>query len=120
MATALLALGLFATANAAGVTVVPENSWAAFASRWSHCTAFSLSAVVPLLLVGGLAQRHIFPVGGVRIAAALGAAAGAAAGLALHFVCPIGGGLHVGLAHAGGVTLGAGLGMLAPPRLLRL
>jgi hypothetical protein len=120
VAAGLLLLGLFATVDARGSTLVLEPTWAAFCSGWLHCTSHSLTAALPLLVLGGLVLRRMFPVGGVRIAAALGAAAGATVGLALHFVCPIGGGLHVGLAHAGGVTLGAVLGMILLPRLLRL
>jgi hypothetical protein len=120
VAAALLLLGLFGTVDAPGVTVVPATTWSAFAARWWHCTRLGLALALPLLLLGGLLSRRIFPVGGARIAAALGAAGGAAAGLALHFVCPVGGGLHVGLAHAGVVSLGAGLGVAALSRLLRL
>jgi hypothetical protein len=119
VAAALLVLGLFATVDAPGATFVPAPTFAGFAGPWSHCAALSLAAMGPLLLIAGLVQRHLFPAGGVRIAAALGAAAGATAGLTLHLVCPIGGGLHVGLAHATGVTSGAVLGMLLLPRWLR-
>ncbi len=120
VAAALLVLGLFATVNAPGVTIIPAATFGAFAARWWHCTRLGLALALPLLLLGGLLSRRIFPVGAARIAAALGAAGGAAAGLALHFVCPIGGGLHVGLAHAGVVSLAAGLGALLLPRVLRL
>jgi hypothetical protein len=37
----------------------------------------------------------------------------------LLFICPVGGGLHVGLAHGGDVVIGALLGLLLLPRLLR-
>jgi hypothetical protein len=74
---------------------------------------------LPLMLTGALLLRRLFPIGSARIAAALGALGGATAGLVLHLSCPIGGALHVGLSHAGGVALGAALGMLLLPRLLR-
>jgi hypothetical protein len=120
VSAALLLLGLFATVDAPGVTVIPATTWSSFTRRWWHCIDLSLRAIFPLLLLAGLLQRRLFPVGGARIAAALGAAAGAVAGLSLHLVCPIGGALHVGLAHAGAVTLGAILAMLLLPPLLRL
>ncbi len=119
VAAGLLLLGLFATVNAPGLTIIPAATWPSFIRWWWHCTALSLRAIFPLLLLAGFLQRRLFPVGGFRIAAALGAAAGATAGLGLHFICPIGGALHVGLAHAGAVTLGALLGMLLLPPLLR-
>jgi hypothetical protein len=80
-----------------------------FGHLWWHCTKFSLKTLLPLLVVGGLVLRRLFPMGGVRIGAALGAAGGAAGA----------GALHVALAHAGGVAIGALLGMLALPRALR-
>jgi len=58
-------------------------------------------------------------VGSWRVAAALGAAGGALGGLTLHFICGFGGGLHVGLAHAGAVVLGAGIGALVLSPFLR-
>jgi hypothetical protein len=119
-AATLLLLGLFATVSAPGATMIPATTWPSFARSWWHCTGISLAAIFPILLLGGLIQRRLFPSGGIRIAAALGAAAGAIAGLSLHFICPIGGALHVGFAHAGAVTLGALLGMLLLPPLLRL
>jgi hypothetical protein len=119
VAAALLLLGLFATVDAPGATIIAATTWSSFARSWWHCITLSLGAILPLLLVAGLIHRRLFPVGGVAIAAALGAAAGATAGLSLHFICPIGGALHVGFAHAGAVTVGAVLGILLLPRLLR-
>lgn len=115
----LILLGLLVTADAPGRTVMPENTFEAFGHLWWHCVSFSLMLSLPLLVVGGLLLRRLFPMGGLKVAAALGAVAGAAAGLTLHFQCDVGGGLHVGLAHAGGVVLGAVLGMLLLGRLLR-
>ena len=112
----LILLGLVATVDAPGATRMPRGT---FAADWWHCTRVSLGLTLPFLLVGALCLRRLFPLGGIRAAAALGAAGGAVAGLTLHFNCPLGGGLHVGLAHAGGVALGALLGMLLLPRLLR-
>lgn len=118
VAAGLLALGLFATMNGPD-TIMPDQGAGAFVALWWHCIRFSLVTTLPLLIAGGLALRHLFPMGSRRIAAALGAAGGAMAGLTLHFICPIGGGLHVGLAHAGGVVLGALVGMLLLPRAIR-
>ena len=115
----LLLLGLFATVDAPGHTTAVSPTVAGFGAAWLHCIASGLKATVPLLLAGGMGLRGLLPVGGARIAAALGAAGGAMAGLDLHFVCSFGGGLHVGLAHAGGIAVGAALGLLTLPRLLR-
>jgi hypothetical protein len=115
----LILLGLVVTVDAPGATTIPEATPAAFAHHWWRCTKLSLLLTAPFLLIGGLVLRRLFPLGGLRAAAALGAAGGAMAGLTLHLHCAVGGGLHVGLAHAGGVALGALLGMLVLPRLLR-
>jgi hypothetical protein len=115
----LILLGLFATVDAPGHTNVPPGTASAFARYWWHCVSFSVKLGLPLLIAGGLLMRRLFPMGGIRVAAALGAVGGAAAGLTLHFKCNVGGALHVGLAHAGGVAVGALLGMLLLPRLLR-
>jgi hypothetical protein len=115
----LVLLGLFATVDAPGVTQLPATTWSAFGHYWWHCTLASLKVIGPVLVVGAVMLRRLFPVGGLKAAAAIGAAGGAASGLILHFICPIGGALHVGLAHAGGVAVGALLGMLALSRILR-
>jgi hypothetical protein len=117
--TGLLLLGLFATVDAPGRTRIPETSWAAFTRAWWHCTSFSLKVIAPVLVVSALVMRRLFPVGHVKVAGAIGAAGGAAAGLTLHFICGLGGSLHVGFAHAGGVAVGALVGMLVLPRILR-
>jgi hypothetical protein len=114
-AVLLVAFGAFATVNAEGRTAIP----ASFVDGWLHCTAFTAKVLGPVLLVGLFALRRLHPIGGWRVGAALGAAAGAVAGLSLHFLCALGGGLHVGLAHAGGVGLGAALGAVALGRFLR-
>lgn len=114
-AAVLLLLGLFTTVNAPGHTMIPAG---AFESTWRHCITFGLRVTLPVLLVSLFVLRRSLPVGSLPVAAAVGAGAGALAGLTLHFVCAIGGGLHVGLAHAGGVVVGALLGMLTLPRFL--
>ena len=117
--TALLfLLGLFATVDAPGRTYMPPDM-PRLRRALVALHPLQPDAGLPLLLVGGLLLRRLFPMGGLRVAAALGALGGATAGLALHFTCPVGGGLHVGLAHAGGVAVGALVAMLLLPRLLR-
>ena len=119
VATALVVYGLIATVDAPGHTIMPARTFTSFAHWWWHCSLFSLKTMAPPLLVGALLLRGLFPLGGARVAAALGAAAGATSGLTLHFLCPIGGGLHVGLAHAGAIVIGALAGGLLLGRLLR-
>ena len=111
-ASLLVLLGLVATVDAPGKTTLP----ASFASGWWHCASFGLKIAAPVLMVSALVLRRLHPVGSWRVAAALGAAGGALGGLTLHFICGYGGGLHVGLAHAGAVVLGAAIGavVLAP------
>jgi hypothetical protein len=115
-AAGLVAFGLFATVDGAETTVPPP---AAFAHFWFHCIGYSVLVMLPALLAAGFLMKGLFPVGARRVAAALGAASGAAAGLALHFICSVGGGLQVGLAHAGAVVLGAALGTVHIGRVLR-
>lgn len=109
---ALVAFGLGLTIDAPCCTIVPPTTFADFAARWWHCTAFGLRITAPLLLVGAVIVRRIAWMGAGRLGMALGAAGGALAGLTLHLLCPIGGALHVGLAHGGGVVLGGILGAL--------
>jgi hypothetical protein len=118
VAAALVAFGLFATRDGP-TTLVPAGGVRELAFLWWHCTGYALLVILPPVLAGGFVLRRLFPIGARRVAGALGAAGGAAAGLTLHFICPIGGGLHVGLAHAGAVLVGAGLGTLLVGRVLR-
>ena len=117
--TSLIVLGLFATVDAPGHTRLPEATWQGFGRAWWHCIRFSLEVIAPVLAISALLLRRLFPAGGLRVAAALGAAGGMIGGLTLHFICPLGGALHVGLGHAGGVAIGALVGMLVLPRVLR-
>jgi hypothetical protein len=111
-ASLLVLLGLVATVDVPGKTVIPLS----FGRAWWHCVSFALKVAAPVLIAGALVLRRLHPVGSWRMAAALGAAGGALGGLTLHFICGYGGGLHVGLAHAGSVALGAAIGavVLAP------
>jgi len=105
----LVTFGLLFTQNAAS-TMMPDRTWAAFAHYWWHCVSFGLRITLPVLLAGWLALRRLAWVGRARLGMAIGAAGGALAGLTLHGICPLGGALHVGLAHGGGVAVGAALG----------
>jgi hypothetical protein len=118
-AVVLLTLGLFTTVSAPGHTVMPSHALDFDGAAWRHCIRFGLTVTLPVLLVSLFVMRQTLPVGGVPVAAALGAGAGALAGLTLHFVCPIGDGLHVGLAHGGGVIVGALLGVVTLPRFIQ-
>jgi len=53
------------------------------------------------------------------LGAAVGAGQGVIAGLMLHFVCGVGGALHGVLAHAGQTLIGAALGAIIVPTLVR-
>ena len=90
-----------------------------FGATLIHCLAFVLRVWAAPFLVGLLAIRKLAPVGSWRIGAALGAAGGAVGGLVLHFACPYGEALHVGLGHAGGVVLCALLGAVIAPLIVR-
>jgi hypothetical protein len=113
-ALVLLALGFFATVNAPGKTIIDPS-----AARVLHCLATAAVVIAPVLLVAAFALRRLHPMGAARVAAAVGAAGGALGGLTLHFLCPYGGGVHVGAGHAGGVILGAVAGALVLGRFVR-
>jgi hypothetical protein len=113
-AAALVLLGLVATAEEPGTSTLQT-----FAQDWWRCTSIGLKIVLPVLVIGAVMLRRLHPVGSGRIGSALGAAGGALAGLTLHFVCGIGSGFHVSLAHGGVSVLGGLLGALLLRRLLR-
>jgi len=113
----LVLLGLLFTVDAPGVTILPATRWAGFGRLWWHCVSFSFKVTIPAVIVGAVALRklatgvaHL-----VRLGAATGAAGGALSGLTLHGLCPYGGAAHVGLAHGGGVVIGALIGALWLP-----
>jgi hypothetical protein len=108
----LIALGLAFTIDAPCCTIVPASRWGDFIRAWWHCVSFGLRISLPTVVVGALLLRRLVWVAGARMGAALGAAGGALAGLTLHLLCPIGGAWHVGLAHGGGVPVGATAGAL--------
>jgi hypothetical protein len=113
VALGMVALGLF------GSVETPASLHVGFWGGLWHCSKTTLRITVPVLLVCGLLLRHLHPMGAGRIGAALGAAAGAWAGLALHVICPVAGGAHMGLAHGGATVIGAALGAAVLGRWLR-
>ena len=119
-ALTLVLTGLLFTVDGPGVTILPATRWAGFLPLWWHCVGFSLKATIPMLLVASISLRRIAVVNLSYLGAAVGAAGGALAGLTLHGLCPYGGGPHVGLAHGGGVAIGAALGALWLPTLARV
>jgi hypothetical protein len=106
-------------------TRVPGNLYECM--HWTtHCLTRALAfASLPLVLTV-VALRRVLVVGAARLVAAAGVAGGALGGLTLHMICPVGGALHLGCGHAGGIVVaalvGAGLGFVldrygqAPPR----
>ncbi|MFL5304532.1 MAG: NrsF family protein [Polyangia bacterium] len=119
-ALTLMLVGLLFTVDAPGVTILPRTTWDGFLHLWWHCVSFSLKVSVPAVLAGALVFRKLAVANLGRVGAAIGAAAGALSGLTLHGLCPYGGAPHVGLAHGGGVVIGALLGSLWLPLLVRL
>lgn len=107
-ALALILIGLLLTPDAR--SPLSRTDGAAAAGALLHCLRISLEVAVVPLLFGFGALRRVVLCGAWRVGAAVGAAGGALGGLVLHAICPVGGGLHVGLAHGGGVLLGAAVG----------
>jgi len=118
-ALTLVLTGLLFTVDVPGVTILPKSRWTGFWPLWWHCVSFSLKATVPMLLVASIALRRMTVVNLSFLGAPIGAVGGALAGLTLHGLCPYGGAAHVGLAHGGGVVVGAVLGALWLPLLAR-
>ena len=116
----LVLMGLLLTVDAPGVTILPRTTWEGFWHLWWHCVSFSFKVTVPAVLVGAFCLRKVAVARLWQLGAAVGAAGGALSGLTLHGLCPYGGSAHVGLAHGGGVVIGAVLGALWLPVLTRL
>jgi hypothetical protein len=119
-ALTMVLTGLLFTVDAPGVTILPKTPWEGFLARWWHCVSFSLKVTVPMLAVAAIILRRMTVVNLFYLGTAVGAVGGALSGLTLHGLCPYGGGLHVGLAHGGGVVIGAVLGALWLPLLVRV
>jgi len=116
----LVLAGLLLTVDVPGVTILPATRWAEFGHLWWHCISFGLKATIPAVIVGAVLMRRLISAHLAGLGAAIGAAAGALSGLVLHGLCPYGGAVHVGLAHGGGVVIGALLGMLWLPLIARI
>lgn len=116
----LVLTGLLFTVDVPGVTILPATPWAGFRRLWWHCASFSLKVTIPAVVVASLLLRRLAAARLGYLGAAVGAAAGSLSGLTLHGLCPFGGALHVGLAHGGGVVIGAVLGALWLPLIARL
>jgi Negative regulator of sigma F len=82
-------------------------------AAWRGCVTGGLRVSAPVIVAGTLALRRVAFVQPWRLGAALGAAGGSLAGLTLHLSCSNGQPLHVLLAHAGGVVIGALAGALS-------
>ena len=119
-ALTLVLAGLLFTVDAPGITILPKTRWAGFLPLWWHCVSFSLKATIPMLVAASIALRRMTVVKLSYLGAPIGAVGGALAGLTLHGLCPYGGAAHVGLAHGGGVVIGALLGALWLPLLARV
>ena len=115
----LVMMGLLATVDAPGVTILPKTTWDGFLHLWWHCVSIGLKVTVPLVIVAAFVLRRLAGANFRRLGAAIGAAGGALSGLTLLGICPYGGAVHVGLAHGGGVVIGAVIGMLWLPLLAR-
>jgi hypothetical protein len=115
-ALALIALGLVAAPGAPGHTLVVHDAHEE-AAGILRCMTFGLMVALLPLTFALVALHRVLLVGSTRLMAAAGAAGGALGGLTLHVLCPVGGGLHVGLGHGGAVAvaalLGAGIGAIA-------
>lgn len=120
VSAALIAIGLGATVDATGYTIVPPDTLAGFFGAWHHCVLFELVSALPVFVVAAFALRRLMPTGGGRVSATIAAASAALSGLALLYACPYGGALHVGLAHAGGVVVAALLGSILLRPWLRM
>ncbi len=119
VAIAPIVLGLFGTIDAPGHTIAVPATVMGFFGAWRGCIGAALLAGVPAAIVGALLLRNLFPIGAAWVGAAVGAAAGAVGGFALFLHCPLGGGLHAGLAHGGAVAVAALLGRLVLASPLR-
>jgi hypothetical protein len=115
----LVLMGLVFTVDAPGITILPRTTWNGFVHLWWHCISFSLKVSLPTILVASFLLRWVAIANAWRLGAAIGAAAGSLSGLTLHGLCPYGGAVHVGLAHGGGVVIGAVLGAIWLPALVR-
>jgi hypothetical protein len=113
------AFALFATVDAPGVSMRPQDRGWSPLHACLHCIGFVFEVAAVFLVAGVFALRRLVPVGGARVGLALGAAAGAMGGLVLHFICPFASTTHVVLGHVGGMVLAAAAGALLAAAVIR-
>jgi len=113
------AFALFASVDAPGVSMHPEERGWSPLRACLHCIGFVFETAAVFLVAGLFAMRRLIPVGGARAGLALGAGAGAMGGLVLHFICPFANTAHVVLGHVGGMALTAAAGALLAAALIR-
>lgn len=82
-------------------------------AAWRRCVTGGLRVSAPVIVAGTLALRRLAFMEPWRLGAALGAAGGSLAGATLHLSCSNGQPIHVLLAHAGGIVIGAVAGALS-------
>lgn len=103
----VIAIGLFATQAAAGMSTTYEASAGSVLAHAGGCSVFGLgTGVVPGLVALFVMHRYV-PVGRFSIGLSLGAAGGSLSGLALLFHCPIAEPFHVGLVHGSAIAISA-------------
>jgi hypothetical protein len=86
---------------------------------WTTCAAKVALLALPALGAGLLALRRLAPTGLTTAGALVGGAAGACGAFAYAFTCPESSPAYVAVWYTAGITVCAGLGALAGPRLLR-
>jgi hypothetical protein len=118
VALGAIVLGLCARVESPTETTVLRAPRAALGAA-AHCLGISGLLAALVLVAAVLALRKVVLGGAWRVGAAAGAAGGAVGGLTLHFACGFGGVFHLAVAHGGGVVLGALMGGLLVPPLLR-
>lgn len=113
------AFALFASVDAPGASMHPEERGWSPLRACLHCIGFVFETAAMFLVAGLFALRRLVPVGGARVGLALGAAAGAMGGFVLHFICPFASTAHVVLGHVGGMALTAAAGALLAATVIR-
>ncbi|HVZ71961.1 MAG TPA: NrsF family protein [Polyangia bacterium] len=109
----LLALDVLVAVTSPGAHLaLPPGGWARVLVVGVPCLLTALGVVSLPTGLGFFALRRLMPLGGWRIALALGAAAGALAGLVLHVHCPMNDPAHVIGVH-GAAVLAPGLALAA-------
>ena len=110
---AVLSIGASLLLGAAlhGGSPIAPGSPAALTS-WRACMGVGLEVTLLTIAISTLAIRRVVLPESWRWGAAVGAAGGMLAGLTLHLTCSNSSPAHLGVAHGGGVVIGAVLGAL--------